>query len=220
MGYLATHGYHSVTLGQVYESMAGRKALPTKPVALTFDDGGQDDFTVAFPILRSHHFVATFFVVTAEVGKAGHMNWAELKQMSMWGMAIESHTVHHHDLLSLPEASLNAELSGSREAIHAQLGLGAESLAYPDGGCDQQVMAATQAAGYLAAVTDKPGKSGDTLYPAAVYNWPRAGIGSREGLAQFERALAGLPPAPNVVPGGKAKLSTVRHSAPPGASPA
>jgi hypothetical protein len=80
-------------------------------------------------------------------------------------------------------------------------------------------MAATQAAGYLAAVTDKPGKSGDTLYPVAVYNWPRTGIGSSESLAQFERALVGLPVAPNVIPTGKAKLSPARDSAPPGASP-
>ena len=206
MDYLATHGYHSVTLGQIYASLAGRKALPLKPVALTFDDGGLDDYTVAFPILRSHHFVATFFVITGFVGKPGHMTWAELKQMSMWGMAIESHSVHHQDLIFASNAQLKAELVQSRAAIRAQLGLDAQFIAYPDGGCDQRVMAATQAAGYLAAVADKPGQAGDTLFPVAVYDWPRAGIGPRENLAQFERALVGLPPSPSVIPGSKAKV--------------
>ena len=214
MDYLAGNGYHSVTLGQIYENMAGRQALPLKPVALTFDDGGLDDYTVAFPILRSHHFVATFFVITAGVGKPGHMTWAELKQMSMWGMAIESHTVHHRNLTVLNDASLQAELTQSRAAIRAQLGLDANFLAYPDGGCDQRVMEATQAAGYLAAVADKPGEVGDTLYPVAVYNWPRQGIGSGESLAQFQRALAGLPFVPNMFPAGKARVKRSPAEAP------
>ena len=214
MDYLATHGYHSVTLGQIYTSLAGRKALPLKPVALTFDDGGLDDYTEAFPILRSHHFVATFFVVTGFVGTPGHMTWAELKQMSMWGMAIESHTVHHQDLIFASNAQLKAELVQSRAAIRAQLGLDAQFIAYPDGGCDQRVMAATQAAGYLAAVADKPGQAGDTLFPVAVYNWPRAGIGPRENPAQFERALVGLPPSPSVIPGSKGKVKRSSAEAP------
>ena len=214
MDYLAGNGFHSVTLGQIYENMAGRQALPLKPVALTFDDGGLDDYTVAFPILRSHHFVATFFVITAGVGKPGHMTWAQLKEMSMWGMAIESHTVHHRNLTVLDDASLQAELTQSRAAIRTQSGLDANFLAYPGGGCDQRVMEAAQAAGYLAAVADKPGEAGDTLYPVAVYNWPRQGIGPGESLAQFERALAGLPPAPNVIPAGKARVKRSPAEAP------
>lgn len=193
MNYLATHGYHTVTLQQLYAAMAGLALLPSKPVALTFDDSGQDNYTVAFPILRSHHFVATFFVITGVVGKPGCMTWRELKEMSSYGMAIESHTVHHHFLRSLSDTMLHAELAGSREAIRAHLGVDARFLSYPDGGCDTRVMKATQAAGYLAAVTDKPGTVGDTLYPTAAYNWPRQGIGPRETLAMFEKALTGAP---------------------------
>jgi len=130
------------------------------------------------------------------------------------GMAIESHTVHHRDLIVENNAQLSSELVDSRAAIRAQLGLDANFLAYPGGGCDQCVMEATQAAGYLAAVADKPGDVGDTLYPVAVYNWPRQGIGPGESLAQFERALAGLPPAPNVIPAGKARVKRSPAEAP------
>ena len=69
MNYLAAGGYHPVTLQQIYAAMAGLSSLPAKPVALTFDDGGLDDYTSAFPILQSHRFVATFFVITGFVGK-------------------------------------------------------------------------------------------------------------------------------------------------------
>ena len=189
MDYLTRAGYHTLTLEQIYRCMAGREQLPAKPVALTFDDGGLDNYTVALPILRAHHFTATFFVITAAVGKRGYMTWGDLKEMSKFGMAIDSHTVHHHFLRSLTDTSLKAELVGSRATLMAKLGLDTKFLAYPDGGSDERVMAATEAAGYLAAVTDKPGSAGDTLYPVAAYNWPREGISASDGLAGLERAL-------------------------------
>lgn len=38
--------------------------LPSRPAILTFDDGYQDNFTVALPILRRHGMQAAFFVST------------------------------------------------------------------------------------------------------------------------------------------------------------
>ena len=73
MDYLADKGYQPVTLDQVYAAMAGLTTLPAKPVVITFDDGGTDNYTVAYPILREHGFVATFFVITGMVGKDGTM---------------------------------------------------------------------------------------------------------------------------------------------------
>ena len=55
--------------------MAGQGQLPNKPIALSFDDDGLDDYAVAFPILEGHHFVATFFVITGLVGGRVCMNW-------------------------------------------------------------------------------------------------------------------------------------------------
>jgi peptidoglycan/xylan/chitin deacetylase (PgdA/CDA1 family) len=191
MAYLAVNGYHAVTLSQICEALAGSALLPPKPVALTFDDGGEDNYTTALPVLRRYHFAATFFVITADVGKPGYMSWAELRAMSHSGMAIESHTVHHLDLTLLGSAKLKAELVQSRTAIHSGLDLRADYLAYPGGNCDQQVMAAAQTAGYRAAFTDKSGAVGDLLYPHAQYDWPREGIGPSETLALFAKTLAG-----------------------------
>ena len=142
--------------------------------------------------------MATFFVITATVGKPGYMSWAELRTMSRAGMAIESHTVHHRDLVGMSSAELKAELVQSRKAIRSHLGLAADFLAYPDGGCDQVVMAATQAAGYRLAVADKSGAAGDLLYPRALYDLPRQGIGPQVILTLFTKILNGTlgPPKP------------------------
>ena len=92
MGYLADSGYSTVTLDQIYRAMAGEAELPPKPVAITFDDGGLDNYTVAFPELQARGFVATFFVITDAVGKQGEMTWDQLRDMQQNGMRVGSHT--------------------------------------------------------------------------------------------------------------------------------
>lgn len=43
------------------------KRLPSKALVITFDDGYQDNFTVAVPILKKHHCPATFFISTSGI---------------------------------------------------------------------------------------------------------------------------------------------------------
>jgi len=190
LDYLASHGYQPVTLEQVYAGMARLEPLPKNPVALTFDDGYLDNYTVAFPILHAHHFAATFFVITGAVGKPGYMTWADLRAMHADGMAIESHTVRHQNLDTLTDADLAAELTQSRAAIAAEVGQVPAALSYPGGDYDQRVAAATKVGGYLMAVTTR---RGDLLGPSNPYAWPRTGVGPKETLSGFVHALEQIP---------------------------
>jgi peptidoglycan/xylan/chitin deacetylase (PgdA/CDA1 family) len=189
MDYLVGAGYHPVTLERVYARMAHLRPLPGKPVALTFDDGYRDNYTVAFPILRAHHFLATFFVITAAVGRPGYLTWADLRLMHAAGMAIESHTVHHENLDVLSAPRLATELAQSRAAIAAELGQIPAVLAYPGGDYNLRVAAATRSAGYLMAVLTH---SGSRLNSSNTYLWPRMAIGANETPSGFTRALGGI----------------------------
>ena len=71
MQYLVDNAYHTVSLADVYLAMAGREELPSKPVVLTFDDGGLDNYQVAFPLLKQNGLTATFFVITGTCGQGG-----------------------------------------------------------------------------------------------------------------------------------------------------
>ncbi len=186
MDYLARAGFHTVTLEDVYRALNGPGRLPAKPIAITFDDGGSDDYTVAFPVLRSHHFVATFFVPTAFVGTKGHATWSQLADMSRAGMAIESHTVRHHDLTTLSDGELLRELADSRAAIKQRLGFDSRILAYPGGRYDWRVIEAARAAGYVASVTVH---AGSQISLRNAYEWPRIGIGPWDVPRLFRKAI-------------------------------
>ena len=188
MDYLATNCYHPVTLDEVYAALAGQALLPERPVAITFDDGGRDNYTVAFPILKEHGFRATFFVVTGYVGNRLCMDWDQLRTMRAAGMDIESHTVDHPDLRTLDATRLAGEMVESRAALARELGANARILSYPQGRYNAMVVAAAQAAGYVAAVTTRLWWRSSS---PSQYVWQRMRVSPEESLAAFGRALRG-----------------------------
>ncbi|NOT61408.1 MAG: polysaccharide deacetylase family protein [Acidobacteria bacterium] len=61
--YLTEH-YRILPLGQIADCIATGKTLPQGVAALTIDDGYQDFYDVAYPLLLKHRVPATLFVAT------------------------------------------------------------------------------------------------------------------------------------------------------------
>jgi len=184
--YLASHSYRTVDLGTLYLAMAEGTPYQSQAVAITFDDGGLDNYTVAFPLLKEHGFVATFFVITEEIGRPGYMTWDMIREMVEAGMSVQSHTAFHSDLRAISEKKLVAELVGSRATIEEETGRTPFALCYPAGAYDERVVAAARDAGYLMAVTTKPGKD---LHPDRIMELPRVRISPGMGEVAFAEAV-------------------------------
>lgn len=60
--------YNLVSLAQIGAARAGKGNLPDCPLLITFDDGWQDNFQYAFPILTRHRAPALLFLVTEYIG--------------------------------------------------------------------------------------------------------------------------------------------------------
>jgi len=180
--YLVENGYQTVRLSDVYLAMAGVKELPEKPVALTFDDGGLDNYTVAFDLLRQHGQTATFFVITKTVGGDGQMTWEQLREMTKAGMSVQSHTVSHPDLTGASDERLRSELVDSRTAIAEAVDEPGYAFCYPAGAYNDRVVEAVRDAGYvMAVVTDK----GTVLDPEAIFEIRRGRVQAHLSLAGF-----------------------------------
>ncbi len=186
MEYLVKNGYVTLDLATVYLAMAGDTLPGEKHVAITFDDGGLDNYTHAFPILKEHGLTATFFVITEEIGRPGYMTWDQLREMAQAGMSVQSHTAFHSDLRNTTDSKLKAELAGSRATIAEELGKTAYALCYPAGAYDERTIEAVKQAGYVMALTTKPGKD---LEPGRVMELPRVRVSPGMGDEAFAQAV-------------------------------
>jgi hypothetical protein len=88
MAALAAGHFHTLTMAQYLRFVRGdTKGLPSRPILLTFDDGRQDAYLAADPILRSYHFHAVEFVVPGWVTThpGFSLSWVQIRTMNASG---------------------------------------------------------------------------------------------------------------------------------------
>lgn len=66
----------AISLDEVLEHRVQGKELPPKSFAITFDDGFENNLTVAAPILEKHDVPATFYVATDFI-ESNRMSWID-----------------------------------------------------------------------------------------------------------------------------------------------
>ncbi|MNV66010.1 Poly-beta-1,6-N-acetyl-D-glucosamine N-deacetylase precursor [compost metagenome] len=158
MTYLKNEGYHSINFKELQEGWGNGRTLPPKPIIITFDDGYEDNYTAAYPILLKTGMKATIFAVTGSIGTPGRLTWQQLHTMESSGLIdTQSHTVTHSNLTKLSDEKKMEELVSSRNEIFRKLGHPADVFAYPYGFYDRRTIDAVQKAGYQLAVITEPG---------------------------------------------------------------
>jgi len=154
MKYLKENGFKSLSTDEFYDFMVKNKPVPKKSVLITFDDGYEDNYTNAFPILKKYNFKATIFVITDFVDKGKQfLTSAQLKEMHRNGIDIESHTNLHEKLGTCTYATQLKTLKISKEYIEKTLHKSVRYLAYPQGNYNLYTLKALNAAGYKMAFT-------------------------------------------------------------------
>lgn len=188
MNYLAANKFTVIPLGALIDALQGHGSVPPRAVAITFDDGWLTQYENALPILEQMHFTATFFVITAQVGRGSmYMNVDELTTLQRAGMVVASHTRTHPNLTKASDSQLRDEVLGSRQDLQKMLGVSVDLFAYPYGSWDKRVAAAVQDAGYRAA----------RAYPGGAWNsitdrFALRSVAATNDMDAFEREL-GLP---------------------------
>ncbi len=139
---LAKAGYYFLTPEEAYKAFT-ENALPAKKVVwLTFDDGNEDFYTIAYPILKKYKAKATNNVITGFVkkGNAGNLTVKQMKEMMAHGMSFQSHTVNHPDLSATDKATQKAELTDSIDFLENKLNTKVNTIAYPSGRYNQTTL--------------------------------------------------------------------------------
>lgn len=190
MQYLAEQGYNAISLAELFAAREGSFKLPPKPVIITFDDGYEDNYVTALPIMEKYKMKATVFVIAGQVGQNEYMTWQQLKAAQVRGLEIGSHTYSHAALTDISPVEQLNELVRSKQLLEAKLGLPVSYLAYPFGQYNKETIAALKQAGYTAACTGNPGL-GTTradVYQLNRVNIPRPKYGLWEFRVRLLRA--------------------------------
>ena len=138
----ANAGYYFLTPEEAYKAFT-ENALPAKKVVwLTFDDGNEDFYTIAYPILKKYKAKATNNVITGFVkkGNAGNLTVKQMKEMMAHGMSFQSHTVNHPDLSATDKATQKVELTDSIDFLENKLNTKVNTIAYPSGRYNQTTL--------------------------------------------------------------------------------
>jgi len=158
MNFLKRHEFKVLPLDEVVGLVKSHKSLPKKAVAITIDDGYENNYVYAYPVLKKNNFPATIFVIAGAVGKSGFLPVTELKEMLGNKIDIGSHSFTHPWLPELKEDALVKEIFDSKAALEKLLDKKVNFFCYPAGGFNAKVEAMVKAAGYLGACTTNPGR--------------------------------------------------------------
>jgi peptidoglycan/xylan/chitin deacetylase (PgdA/CDA1 family) len=223
MQYLADHGFHVVSLHQAVAAIKSHGPLPSRPVVLTFDDGYADFFTAAVPIMASHGFTATDFVISGRMGQWSFMTPSQVVAADGMGFNIGAHTVDHVALAAQTPSRASWEIRTSKATLETLLGHKVLDFAYPYGSFNAYDEAQAQSAGFETAVSTLYG----TIHTAGqLFYLSRMRLGGGLPLSYFARVVGGPPPtaaelvgAPTPTPSPSPK-PTVAPTPVPSPSPA
>lgn len=186
MRWLAQAGFQAITLKQLYQHwFAPHRPLPPRPVVITFDDGYRSVYDNAFPVLKQLGFPATVFVVGKFLDSPYFLSLDQLQEMTGQGWEIGSHTLSHMDLTKATPRQLEQEVSQSRQLLEERLGISVDFFCYPAGRVNDRVLQAVQKAGYLGAVTTRPGLA----RPDHIFLLDRIRINRSDTLASFQKRM-------------------------------
>lgn len=70
--------YNIISLKELFDNYRSHKNVSKKTIALTFDDGYLNNFTVALPILKKHNVPATYYLISESLENANFYVWPDV----------------------------------------------------------------------------------------------------------------------------------------------
>ncbi|MDX6696779.1 MAG: hypothetical protein QOE65_176 [Solirubrobacteraceae bacterium] len=181
MDWLASHGYHGVTLQQVWDAWRHGAKLPSKPIVVSFDDGYHSHLTNAMPVLRAHGWPG---VLNLQINQTRlDLKPDAVRTLIRAGWEVDAHTYSHPDLTTVDDAGLRHEIADARAELRRTYRVPVNFFCYPAGRFDARVVAAVRAAGYAGATSTLDGLASPGESPYEMRRIRINGSDGVEGLA-------------------------------------
>ncbi len=158
MDFLRRHDYQVISFDDLVEGIKKGYSFTRNTVVIHFDDGYEDNYTKAFPIIKEYQIPAMVFLVSDKIGAPGFLTWGQVKEMERDNFLAGAHTRHHFYLPNLSLEQAREEIAGSKNIIEQHLNHPIDYFVYPSGGFNKEDKELAKAAGFKAAGTTNRGK--------------------------------------------------------------
>lgn len=149
---IQAEGFETITLDDMDSAWRGEKKLPEKPLIITFDDGYEDFYTAAFPLLQKYNMKATIYMIANLIEKPGYLKSEQLKKLSASSLVtIGGHSLNHVDFYTLKRNELKQEMTQAKKILENLLGNPVKHFAYPLGRYNKIIREEVERAGYSTA---------------------------------------------------------------------
>jgi peptidoglycan/xylan/chitin deacetylase (PgdA/CDA1 family) len=136
---LADSGYHSISPAQLYGYLVYNKALPPKPVMITFDDSRVEHSAIAAPVMEKYGFRGVFFIMTITYNKKNYMTKEQIAKLAKTGHTIGLHSWDHTMVTKYKEVvDWQKQVAEPKKKLEEIVGRAVEYWAYPNGVYDHK----------------------------------------------------------------------------------
>ncbi len=165
MGFLSENGYNVVSLSMALDHFTGRIKLPPKSIAITIDGGYRDAYTDVVPVLKSHGFQATFFIIPEYIGNertiggitVACLNWDEVDKIVKSGMCVGLLAYEGRGIKTqYDEQSIRESVSGSIKIMRKKLNSDIQFCAFREGVLKKPLWDFLKIQGFQAVFTQCP----------------------------------------------------------------
>jgi peptidoglycan/xylan/chitin deacetylase (PgdA/CDA1 family) len=198
LSYIEENGYTTITMTELIDYVYGIGDLPQKPIMLTFDDGYENNYVYAFPLLKKYGMKAVLSIVGIDTDlstkdkqlgvKYANITWDEINEMIDSGcIEIENHTYDMHSItakrtgckraagetLAHYESVLSADLEKCQQQITANTGRTPNTFTYPFGSVSEESIPIIKKLGFYATLSCDEGINHITQNPAVLFGLER-----------------------------------------------
>lgn len=148
---LSDNGFHTILPNQLYEYLANDGKLPPKSILITFDDGREEQYSIAVAEMNKYGFKGVFFIMTVSINRPGYMTKTQIKNLSDNGHCIGAHTWDHHPVTKYEGKDWDIQIVQPKKNLEDITGKSVNYLAYPFGVWNKSSIPKIKNSGYQLA---------------------------------------------------------------------